>query len=653
MSTGFARTTSEAPGKSVSDSGILSHPSICVLAVAVATSIVLRRVFLYSAEWLWHFAAVVRLSDLTPWARSSMNNRDGAEPYGLLAVVALQWLLTAAGCLALGRIGPRFRALVVACLLGGDVLFAWWVPLRPPMALVNRNLRSALMVVIASLAVGLLLKRAIRVRSRVPGLVLVLLIPVCLVPTTLPSLEDIISVLAPALRLHHGFSVAEVYLQYDLLPSLLALGWSNLGGAPLSFTFVTGISFYLLTLGLFVLSRRTFRHGDLSAPLLVCVVLVRIYAVMVDANSVPQATPMRLDLWVLLLWVAYARGLRSWAVGLLLGALCFFSRSMGTLYLGAYALAIATDFLAVRHNVPRFSRLPLLIDLQRLVVSIAPAIALVGLSVVCIRLVFGSFGSDAVNIYRHFGIGMLRMTADSFYWWVLALTGATGWLAFWRRGSVPERYGQVAIFAVALMVSNSIYFFGRSHEHNLINISASILFCLFLGLDMAAPSVEESVPAIRAAFRFVPWLVVAVCAYFYSERVSDKMAVQKAVIVDQRSLPPALPQDTMPAIHCDEITRAAGDGRVYLFSKYDYWYYTRCDFVPQGYIQPFNLAVLKSPLVAELNQTLARGFKIVLPRQRGDWNMFFAEFLSALGNPDMTETANYRIYRRHITAQNY
>ncbi|HEY2900620.1 MAG TPA: hypothetical protein VGL59_08605 [Polyangia bacterium] len=627
--------------------GYFIDPSVGAVAVAISVGILLRRVFLAAETWLWKFAAALRLSDLTPWARTSTNDRDGAEPYGLLALVILAWLMTAAGCWVLKRIAPAWRAAVVACLLGIDGLFAWWVPLRPPMAVVELNLQSALLVVAASLAAGLLLMRTIQGRTGVPALLVVLLIPVCFVHTTVASLEDIISILSPALRLQHGFPVGEVYLQYDLLPSLLALGWSKVGGAPLAFTFVTSTSFYLLMLGMFVFARRTFRHPKLAAPLLVCVVLVRFYAVMADANAVPQVTPIRLDLWLLVLWAVYTRGLQSWLVGLTLGALYFFSRSIGTLYLGAYGLAVGADFLARRCSLPRSDRPAFFLDVRRLAVAIAPAIALIGLSFVCVRLVFGSFSSDAVSLYRHLGIGMLRITATSFYWWLLPLTGATGWLAFSRRGSVADRYGQMAIAAVALMVANSIYFFGRSHEHNLINISASVLFVLFVGLDLAWPSADQDGDRVtRIGFRWAPWMLVAVCAYFYSGRVTEKIVAQRDVLFGQHSPPPAIAHDILPSADCDEITHAAGDDRVYLFSKYDYWYYTACGFIPQGYVQPFNLAVMKGELVGELNRMLDRGIKIVLPRQAGDWSGFFPEFVAPLGHPSVTETAHFQIYRR-------
>ena len=59
------------------------------------------------------------------------------------------------------------------------------------------------------------------------------------------------------------------------------------------------------------------------------------------------------------------------------------------------------------------------------------------------------------------------------------------------RDRIGDRKGQTTLFAVALTLANSIYFFGRSHENNLINISASLLLCAFIGIDLAIFAWDE------------------------------------------------------------------------------------------------------------------------------------------------------------------
>ena len=626
----------------------LLSPTVRLLAVTVTVAVGLRHVFLMMSHWIWHFAADVKMAEIVPWARWAMESRDGIEPYALVVVVLLEWVLTALGVAVLARLAPRWRAAAVVALLAVAVRFPTRVPLRPPLAAVDLMLPSVLKLVVACLLATLLLQLAMRRRFVVPATLAIVLLPLCFVRTTLPSLVNMVTILSPALRLQRGFAPSQIFLQYDLFPSLLALAWSEVGGPPIAFGVAVAAVYYAALLGVFLLARRVFRRSELAAPLLVSILLVRFYAVMGDPLLCPQVTPMRLDVWVLLLLAARAKGLRHWFVGLAMACVCFFWRSIGTIYLGAYFLALAADFLAERRCTPRTARAPFWQDARAMVVSTAPALGLVALSFVAARLVFGGFGSDALALYRQLGVGMLPIEPKSFYWWLLALTGAVGWLAFSLRGALPARLGQTAIFAVALLLASSIYFFGRSHEHNLINTSAAFLFCAFLGLDLGWPAADEGSRAVRASFRLAPWLIVAVCAYFYSGRVLEKLKVQALQVMTQRIVPPSEVGDVVPDIDCGEIRKVADDGRAYFFSKDDFWYYERCAYAPQGYVQPMALSVLEKPLVKELQRLLDGGYKIFVPRRRGDFAASaFPVFLPALPGLDVVQTPNFQVYLRH------
>jgi hypothetical protein len=618
-----------------------------LLGVAVVVGVAVRSLFFLIAARLWSFALPLQAAEVLPWARWAIVDRDGAEPYGLLASVIVQLAATGLGFLLLARATPRWRAAIVGVLLVGVGIFAFELPPRPPLRAIDKDLSRALLVVAGSVLAALLIARSTRRTTGAPALLAALLLPISFIPTALPSVLDLACVLAPALRLQHGVPLRAIYMQYDLLPSLLGLAWTKLGAPPATFSFVCAGTYYAMLIGLFILARRMFEHTHLAGPLVLSIVLARMYASMVDASALPQVTPLRLDLWPVLLAAVLAGGLRRWPVGLALALLCFFSRSIGTLYVLAYALALAADFLAVRHATLADARPPLGQDLRASLLEVAPSIALVALSFVLARLVFGDFGSDAVAMYRRLGVGMMRIDRTSFYWWLLPLTGAAGWLAFSRRGSAPSRRAEATIMAVALVAINSMYFFGRSHEHNLINTSAAFLFCLFLLFDMAWPSKDSDPRVLRAMFHLAPYLVVAVCAYSYSQRIITKLEAQRGVLVDQHRVPGPVP----PNVDCNEIRRAAGDSRVFFVSQNDFWYYQQCGYTPQGYVQPIFLNVLTKSLVAEINDALDSGAKVFVPRNLGDFcAAAWPEMLPGLSNPERTETPNFFVFRRRVVS---
>jgi len=614
-----------------------------LLGVSVCLAFAVRWLFFSISTWLWNFASKTDLADVVPWAHWAMGDRDGAEAYGLLGAVALQGLGTVLGMALLARLRPRWRAGVVAALLATAIALAWKLPPHPPWTEVYRFSTDAYRfvagILVATWLVGWLGRRT---RARVPTLLAVLLFPLCFVPIGYSSLADLICLLAPALRLQHGIRLSEVYLQYDLLPSLLARAWTAIGGsAPAFSSVIVPATFYGLFLGSYAIARRLLRPG-LAAPLLASLILVRYYGI--PGDFCPQVAPLRLDLWVLPLGLVLAVGLRHWSVGLLLGALCFFSRSMGILQLGAYGLAVAVNFFAQR-RAPGASATPFFRALLDLVIGTKAVWGIVLLWLLAVRFAFGSFGSDAVAIYHQLGVGMMRIDPTSFYWWLLPLTGGVGWLAFSRRASLPSGVGEASIFAVTLTVSSSIYFFGRSHELNLLNTSAPYLFCVFLGLSLAWPIASDP-KAVRWAFRAAPWLMVATCAYFYSAMGLGRMAGQLTEVTTQAPLLQATSAAPVPTIDCAEIRRAAPDDQVIFFSSNDYWYYEHCHLVPRGYFQPLYLAILTKPLAADLSKWIRRGYKLAVPR--GGQGEFvagsFAQFVPDLPPLDVVGTTNFEVY---------
>jgi hypothetical protein len=242
---------------------------------------------------------------------------------------------------------------------------------------------------------------------------------------------------------------------------------------------------------------------------------------------------------------------------------------------------------------------------------------------------------------------MMRIVPESFYWWLLALTGGAGWLAFSRRARLPKRAGEASIFAVALTVASSIYFFGRSHELNLLNVSAPFLFCTFLALDLAWPTEADDVPLLRGIFRVLPWAVVATCAYLYWARASERVMIQYSSVMTQSPVLVSNAVDQVDAAVCAEVAHAADDDQIFFFSMRDFWYYYHCRYVPPGYMQPMHLTPMKKPLLAEIKRLLASGYKIALPRDPGDEvASSFPEILAELPPLTSVETPHFQIYRQ-------
>ena len=91
----------------------------------------------------------------------------------------------------------------------------------------------------------------------------------------------------------------------------------------------------------------------------------------------------------------------------------------------------------------------------------------------------------------------------------------------------------------------------------------------------------------------------------------------------------------------------AKDSRVFVYGAYDYWFYERCGYVPQGYIQPLLLQPIRAKVIQQVNHLLDAGYKIVAPKQPYMFGGFeFNEIEASLGRIESVETAHYNLFYR-------
>jgi hypothetical protein len=633
------RATSQKDTKVFEELEFFVHPLTQLAVVSLAMTAALRLLFFHFSEWIWEIPDDVTIQEITPWTRWALWERDGSEPQVLLLLIVALALLTVLG-MQLLKLAPAWlrEVLLPGCLVAAAI-FALAVPPRAPIPDVD-GLWWHVLEVEAGVFLAALTAGWAAGKRGFPVVLAAVLAPVSFLAVTLPSHNDLSCILAPALKLRLGFSPSQIYLQYDYLLALLAEGWHKVGGAPFAFFRVTQASLFLLLMGVFLLARSMFLKPRIAGMLVVALIAVRVYGIQHDANAVPQVTPLRIDLWILLLAATLIFGLRHWSVGLTAGLIYFFARSFGILYLGSYGLALLADFCVRR--VDAKERIPLWREIAAYVRSVAPALLLICAGLLAARWVFGSVVSDATLIYRRLGLGMMRIAPDSFYWWIAPALAATGWLIFSLRGVIGERRASASFFLLALGIGNSIYFFGRSHEHNLLNISTSLLFCVFLGIDLGIAAWGTGPHWARWTIQAVPWLILAFIGYFYSGRLAAKVSTQFESVAMHRPLPVS---DYTGVIDCREIAAVAKDSRVFVYGMTDYWFYEQCGYVPPGYIQPLWLQALRMNLIEQLDHLLDAGYKIVVPKTHA-YGFDFSDVEPSLKGIERIDTIHYEVYYR-------
>ena len=180
-----------------------------VLATAVAGLLYFG--YFQLAPWIWSQNLPFKPEEITPWVLPWMGERDGIELYALYALMFINLLSAFALTYGWQRIAGKSARyllvfpLVVACAFIGSIGF------HPPMsAFANRAVSDifaqsfTVMIVILPI-IALLYYLQQRSTYWTLAVAALLLIPVCFISTAPIEWYDYSFVLAPSLRLFHGF----------------------------------------------------------------------------------------------------------------------------------------------------------------------------------------------------------------------------------------------------------------------------------------------------------------------------------------------------------------------------------------------------------------------------------------------------------------
>lgn len=591
---------------------IISLPSILRLAADffMASTVVAGSywLFFHYAPAIWSCASIPDWVEFTPWLRIWGEDRDGVEIYALyglmFGVMAFTW--------GLAFLRNRFKsgivnyalyllAVIAALYFYADIGF------HPPLLETGSFFQCIFFMSLTASVLLVLLKYSGRVKW-LSGILFLGLMAVCLTPASEISLVDYNYVLTPALKLARGFKLKETYCQYDYILPLLVVFWLKLKLSAYSFYRVAEISYFIYLTGIYLLARRFFLHKHLADYLLVSLIIIRIYGNMSDPVFILQITPLRLDWWLAVLACVYWKGARHWLIGLGLGLLIVFHHDFGLIYAFSYILFVL--FLAAGEAADKM--LPVKNLAQKYSCLYAMNMIIIIAALVVYKVFYSPAAGSAALVYQKYNIGFMPIARQSFYWYipvVLALLVLLGWR---NRRLLPEKYYQAGLLLVILAIGNSLYFFGRSHEHNIINIAGSLAFCFFLLVDLAHYEISKNTTA-RINLFLAPalaFLLVMGLAYVYSGRAMQRIGQQYAYSFSAPQSRQYLPQPLIAEVK----TMTAADPKVIFMAQFDFPFYYEGGYIPSGYYCFTYSWVFLQDYSDFLNAQLAAGYYLVLPR---------------------------------------
>jgi len=556
--------------------------------------------FYYYAPFYRELYTHVVLFKVNWWFRWTFGQHNGIQIYIAYVLMFMAIGLTAFfEYLYLSFVPSPARWAALAICSAGCIFYLGSIGFFPPMASIRVNGQGVLFIT-GAVTSAFICGHSFD-RKWVKALLLLLLFCVCMVPTMWTFLcPDYMYFFAPALRILKGCALNQTYFQYDHCLSFLAMAWLKLGLPLDRFHVIIEFSYVAFFVGAFIMAKNFLIDKQLAFYFVFSLVLIKAYGNLGPLFNCPQVSPLRLDLWLVLLGLAYWKGPQHWSLGFALGAFLNFHHTFGVIYCLSYFILVFT-ILIINFSKETFK-------------TYIPNSCMIIAGGLINRFFISSNSAIPALNYVKYNIGFMPIDPKSFFWYVPVIVSAAFLLLWKNRKNLAQRYFQTGLFLVFLAIGNLLYFFGRSHENNLINIAAVLWLVFFMLIDLIIYRLPKRFAEIINKI-FIPLagvFIVGAVAYFYSGQAVDRIKIQAANLPKIAQLFQA---DKKVDLDFNEIRKVTGASPniIFLSIVHDFEYYYYGGYTPVDFC-PLESNIFKKDIQDTINDRISKGAYVIVPK---------------------------------------
>jgi len=625
-----------------------------VVSVCLAVGYLVHTIFFSFAPFFWGLSAKIPPEDyadpLFMRLLVQLGQQDGIEPYILYLFFWIFILISGLLCKHLLHRGKKdikkLFFIIIAVLLGISfvVKVKFTLPYSSQEIYLNKPVVEQtyldnsffiwlFFILVGISGLGIFISRFSRLINIVCATIL--LTPLCFIAVQSISVFDYTNSMFGALCLYHEFNLSQIFFLYDFLHSLIPFIFLKLGADLNLLQIVAQASYFVFFVGMFWFALTFFRKQYLAWLMLITMIIVRMYGLIGDIAYTFQGTPLRFDWWLLLAFFVYARGKYHWLIGCILGVLLCIHKLFGIIYVVSYvgflALSFSMEVLQSRKNV----LLKFKDFLQKSFVNVVLVVA----GFIISQMIFGNTGFGNAEVMRNLQVGMTKISPQSFYWYVPVILSVAFVLGDYYLGLqiLTPQYYITLLFVVIATIGNSLYFFGRSDETNITSIVSSIVFTLFIIVDIvdrvcaknAGSTKTKNIGNNQWYGIALALIIVVTTSVAYSKTLYLKGQVQIANLVRGRfiypmeltTVPVGMPFVRYPTFPANisietfkqtvkEITHNSTKVYFYSFYNSDFWYCYYGGYKPANGF-PQSLIFLKKDLAKFVQKLLDDKYYIV------------------------------------------
>jgi hypothetical protein len=418
----------------------------------------------------------------------------------------------------------------------------------------------------------------------------VLMIIIGLLINYSPSIFDYCFYIGPANKIINGERLGTFYIQYNLIGTFLfaVMQKCHLWVHEMWFVLIVLFSFWILLY--LKAAALLFKNKTIVGLFLLALFIVRCLSISGGPVYDPQISAIRMDLWVPLLIVVLCFGFRSVVTALVFSSCYMLDDVFGLMYLTLYVVIVIYYFCLELYDKKKMKLL-----VKDIILFVLPIISLT-----IHYIIFGGIESSAAKIYSDFHFGFLPISKYSSFW---LIAWAFPICIYFLCQNKQNRILYLFIFALACI--QLTYFFGRSHEHNLRNISGITIFIIFLTIDAIYSLSSRKTIILWASVVFIGGIAVN-----FSSTIVEKVNLSVSKIKSGKLIEPD-PVEKQIGLQ-GAYLKSIGVSKILVINDIDSYINYRLGYQQTGYFSPFYANYSVRNTVSFLKDRINEGYRLII-----------------------------------------
>lgn len=416
-----------------------------------------------------------------------------------------------------------------------------------------------------------------------------------------PLIIDYSYFIGPALKLLQGEPVRSFYMQYDLFSTLIFGLMLNLKMRIWQMQITLGLIYICWFFFYYIFISKFLKEKFLLLIFVISLMLFKYFANGFDIFASPQVLPPRLDLWIILAIIFYKFGTISKVTTFSFGLAYLLNNTFGTFYLILYLIFFSYEVYkegSIKMDNINYRKI------FHYFLILSPII-------VCLAIqyyFFGSFISSANKLYSSAQISFINLSSHSLLWMIIA---ALPYMIFILSKTKKAGNKKIYLFLFGILSIQLIYFFGRSHDNNLLNISGIFIVILFLTFSEIIEQYKiKSLIFFSAAAFFI-------CSnLLFAENINNKIS-RSIRHISERQLINQTDIEKFVDNHPDLLDSYENKNKIVIINDYDSYFNYRFNLKQIGFFTPFYSHVYIDETLDYLISLMQNDYKVIFFEEWG------------------------------------